>query len=366
MANAIICPACRAQNRPNWEFCARCGEALERAATQVTSHQQTLTGVPDLPSDAPRDASSFYLLLMVVSLVGTVALACRDIARQPTPPPATPGVFTFGGPLPPSPAPAAVPANAGVEDARRLLAEGRTAEAIALLEQAAGEEPGNAEYRHMLGQARWTTGNREGALQSYAEAARLDPAAYRAGYAQTLEMIGRVADAAVELEAVLAAQPGNAIAEEGLSRLYFNRGDYAKAVPLLETLAGRTRDPVVLQQLAYAAEKAGDRERAIAAYRDVLTTTPQADVARGLLAESLLAAGRKDEALGVFQEGLQRSPNAPLLQRGLGSLFERTGRTADAAAAYREYARLAPSAPDAAAIAARAARLEASLKGSGS
>ena len=271
MASAIICPACRAQNRSNWEFCARCGEALDRAPTQVTSHQQTLTGVAALSSDAPRDASSFYLILMVVTLVGTVALACRDIARQPTPPPATPGVFTFGGPLPASPAPVAAAANPGVEEARRLLAEGRTAEAISLLERAAGEEPGNAEYRHMLGQARWSTGDREGALQSYAEAARLDPAAYRAGYAQMLEMIGRVADATVELEAVLAVQPGNAIAEEGLSRLYFNRGDYAKALPLLETLAGRTRDPVVLQQLAYAAEKAGDRERAIAAYRDVLT-----------------------------------------------------------------------------------------------
>ena len=68
----------------------------------------------------------------------------------------------------------------------------------------------------------------------------------------------------------------------------------------------------------------------------------------------------------MLQEGLQRAPNAPLLQRGLGSVLERSGRPAEAAAAYREYARLAPSAPDAADISARAARLEASAKESGS
>lgn len=370
MANAITCPACHALNRPNWEFCARCGEELDGAgATQVTSRQQTLTGVPALAEAPPRDAASLYLLLMGVILFGTVAMACRDIAQQPTPPPATPGVFTFGGPVgaaPPAPAASAVPANPGVEEARRLLAQGNAAQAIPLLEKAAGDDPGNAEYQHMLGRALWATGNREGALQSYAQAARLDPTGYRVGYAQALETAGRGADAVAELEAALAAQPGIAIAEEGLSRLYYNRGDYAKALPLLDALATRTRDPVVLQQLAYAAEKAGDRERAIAVYRDVLAAEPRADVARGLLAESLLAAGRKDEGLRLLEEGVQAAPEAPLLRRGLGSLLERSGRPADAAVAYREYVRLAPNAPDVAEVTARAARLEAQTKGSGS
>jgi tetratricopeptide (TPR) repeat protein len=363
MVSAVICPSCRAQNRPNWEYCPRCGEALEGAATQVTSRQQTLTGIR-APEEAPRDASSFYLLLMGVIAFGTVALACRDIASQPPPPPATPGVFTFGGPVsPPPPLTVASPsANPDVDAARRLIGQGNLAGAIPLLEKAASENPGNAEYQHLLGQALWNTGNREAALQSYAQAARLEPGTYRVGYAQALETVGRKEEATAELEAVLAAQPGTAIAEEGLSRLYFNRGDYQKAVPLLEGLASRTRDPVVLQQLAYAAEKAGDRERAITTYRDILAAEPRADATRGLLAESLLAAGRQQDAIAVLQEGLQRSPDAPLLQRGLGSVLERSGRPAEAVAAYREYARLAPNAPDAAEISARAARLEALVK----
>jgi predicted Zn-dependent protease len=368
VANAIICSACHAQNRPTWEFCARCGEPLEASDTQIVARQQTLTGVPALAEGSPRDSSSFWLFVMVAVAVGTVVLACRDIAAQPPAPPPTPGVFGFGGPTPtgsPQPSPM-IATNSDVEEARRLVGQGNLAQAIPLLQRAVGENPGNAEYQHLLGRALWTTGNREGALQSYSQASRLDPVAYRAEYAQALETAGRVDEAITELEAARVTQPGTAIVDETLGRIYYNRGDYAKALPLLETVAGRTRDPVVLQQLAYAAEKSGDRERAISTYREVLNAQPRADVARGLLADSLLAAGRNNEALTVLQEGLQRAPDAPLLQRGIGSLYERSGRPAEAAAAYREYARLAPSAPDAADISARAARLEASTKSSGS
>ena len=364
-ANAVICPACHAQNRPNWEFCARCGEPLDSATTLAASRQPTFL-VPAELGDAPRrDSSSFWLFAMVAVAVGTVILACRDIAAQPVATAPSPGVFTFGGPPPASPAPVPPPSvNGDVEQARRLIAQGSQAQAIPLLQKAVGENPGNSEFQHLLGRALWSTGSRDAALQNYFQAARLDPGAYRLEYAQALETAGRTDDAVAELEASLVAQPGNSAVEETLGRIYYNKGEYAKAGPLLDGVAARTHDPVVLQQLAYAAEKSGDHDRAIATYRQVLDTQPRADVARGQLAESLLAAGRGNEAISVLQEGLQRTPEAPLLQRGLGSLLERSGRPAEAAAAYREYARLAPNAPDAGEITARAAQLEASLKGS--
>jgi Flp pilus assembly protein TadD len=292
-----------------------------------------------------------------------VAAACQNIKNSPPPPPPTPGPFTFGGPVPSPPPPVQVAATPGAtdgEEGRRLLAQRRATEAVPMLERAALADPGNAEFLQLLGQALWETGDRDGALRRYAQAARLDPARYRVGYAQTLEMAGQVDAAVTEFEGALVSQPANAISEEGLGRLYARRGDYMKAVPLLERTAARTHDPVVMQQLAYALEKSGDRDRAVDAYRNVLAQEPRADVARGLLAEGLFAQGKQDEAVAVLQEGVQRSPQTPLLQRGLGSILERSGRKAEAAAAYREYARLAPNAPDAAEIAARAARLEAS------
>jgi tetratricopeptide (TPR) repeat protein len=359
MASAILCPACQARNRPKWDFCVRCGESLEGAAVAE----------PRPEAEAPpRDLSRLYLAFMVAVLAGTLAMACREIARQPEPPAATPGVFSFGGPPSPGPSPAAVGrrTDANAEEGRRLLARGQVEEAIRLLETAAAENPENGEYRQLLGRARWASGDREGAVTEYAQAASIDPAAYRLGYAQSLEMVGRLDEATTEFEAVMEAQPESAIAQEGLGRLYYRRGEYAKALPLLESVARQTRDLVILNQVAYAAEKAGDRERAIATYRDVLAAQPTAHVTRGLLAESLLAAGRKDDAIAVLKEGLQTSPEAPLLHRGLGSALERSGRAAEAAATYREYVRLAPNAPDAAEIAARAARLEAARGGSGS
>jgi predicted Zn-dependent protease len=350
MASAVICPACQARNRAQWDFCARCGESLENVAITEA----------EVGPAAQGDLGPLYLVMMVAVLAGTVALACRDLATHPAPPAASPGVF--GGLAAPAPAPSPVtqPGSGDAEAGRRLLAQGKGREAIPLLERAAADNPDNAEYQHLLGRALWDTGSREEGLSSYGDAARLEPATYGVGYAEALEILGRSDEATSAFEAVLAAQPANTVAQEGLSRIYYRRGDYARALPLLEGLAVQTRNPVVMQQVAYAAEKTGDRERAIATYRAVLAAEPRSDVVRELLAESLMAAGRKEDAIGLLREGLQRTPEAPLLQRELGSALERTGQPAEAAAAYREFVRLAPNAPEAAQIAERAARLEAS------
>jgi predicted Zn-dependent protease len=368
MAMAVICPACGARSRPTWDICARCGEPLKGGVTLPAAKVPTVVvrlGGESTAEEPMGDSGSVYLALMCAVFLGTVALACRDIARQPPPAPASPGVFAFGG----SPAPAPSPAPVVETDAdlgRRLLGQGRAAEAVPLLERAAAADPGNAELQYTLGRALWASGSREAGVRSYGEAARLAPVAYRLLYAQALQELGRVDEAADEMQAFLAAQPGDTLAQDALSRIYYGRGDFARAVPLLEAIAARTRDPVILQQLGYAAGRAGDRERSVAAYREALALQPAAQVARSLLADSLVAAGQKDEALAVVQEGLQRTPESPRLQRALGSVLEEMGRRAEAAAAYREYARLAPNAADAAALSARAERLEAALQREGS
>jgi len=360
MANALICPSCRSRNKQSWEFCARCGEPLDAAAVEAASPASYSS-----PRDGgPRgDFASFWLTLTLALLAGTAVVACRQIAKEPPPPPPSPGVFTFGGPQPappPAASPVPVPGLQQAEEGRRLVAQGRTAEAIALFEQAAGADPRNAEYRQLLAQALWDTGSRDAALRSFSDAAGLDPSRYRQSYALALEMAGQT-DAAVEqLRQVVSEQPQNEVAAEALGRIFYDRGDYSGALPLLERSAARTRDPVVLQKLAYAVESTGDRDRAISVYREVLAAEPRADVARGLLAENLFQKGQSDDAVALLRDGLARNPDAPLLQRGLGSVLERNGKAAEAAVAYREYARLAPNAPDAVEIAARAQRLEGS------
>ena len=245
---------------------------------------------------------------MVAIAVGTVVLACRDIATQPPPSPPTPGVYTFGGPTPP-----ASPAVPPVVGQRRR----RGSPALPEPGQPRGSDPAAARRRPVKIRA---TGSTSTCSVGLSGRRAIGMARSRATCRPPASTPGRTAWSTPRRSRrwaaprrpqrssrrLLVAQPGSAIVEEGLSRIYYNRGEFDKAVTLLGSVAARTRDPVVMQQLAYAAEKTGDRERAISTYRDVLSAQPRADVARGLLAESLLAAGRGNEALSVLQEGLQR------------------------------------------------------------
>jgi hypothetical protein len=115
-------PASR--NRP--ATCVRCGESLR---------SRNRRGCPEGEGSAPPDLSSLYLVIMIAVVAGTLALACRDLASQPAPPAATPGVFSFGGPPSPGPSlsPASEPVDTDAEAARRLMAEGNATEAIPLL-----------------------------------------------------------------------------------------------------------------------------------------------------------------------------------------------------------------------------------------
>src|SRR5574339_395038 len=43
-ADALICPACGARNKPKWEFCVRCGESLQDAETAAPLAKTVVKG----------------------------------------------------------------------------------------------------------------------------------------------------------------------------------------------------------------------------------------------------------------------------------------------------------------------------------
>src|ERR1044071_8027715 len=53
-SDSVACPACGARNRTKWEFCARCGEALQTAAKTAAPARasKTATAAEPRPSDA--------------------------------------------------------------------------------------------------------------------------------------------------------------------------------------------------------------------------------------------------------------------------------------------------------------------------
>jgi Flp pilus assembly protein TadD len=357
---AVVCPRCGALNRPTWEFCARCNEALEGALPVDEG-----TSPAEATEEAERRASSFganaiaagaALALLVLGIAGW-----RYASQAPPLPRPDPSLFTVATQPPELPAAAAStrPGVADFQEGRRLLAAGDAQGAAVRLAAAVAADPENAEYHMAYGNALWRMDDRDGALAEHAEAARLDPR-LQMQYARSLDIAGHAAEAAREYEDILAKNPGAVTVQEDLGRMLFRNGDYAKAASHLQlAFQARPDDPVLAQELAYSLDQAGDRTQATDMYRQVLAQAPQAVIARGLLAEALVQEGKQGEALSLLDEGLRDTPTAPLLYREKGSVLERSGRPAEAAASYRAYARLAPNAKDAKELAARAARLEA-------
>ncbi len=357
---AVVCPKCGALNRPTWEFCARCNEALEGAlpAEEGASPAESAEEAEGRPSSLGPSA---IVLLAAVALVALGVAGWRYASKAPPLPRPDPALFTMATRPPelPTPAPSTAPGAAEFAEGRRLLNSGDLAGAVAQLAAAAAADPGNAEYHNVYGHVLWRAGDREAAIAEHAEAARLDPR-LQMQYARSLDIAGHAAEAARQYEEILEQNPGAVTVHEDLGRMLFRNGEYVKAAShLQQAFRARSDDPVLAQELAYSLDQAGDRERATAMYRQVLAQAPQAVMARGLLADALAEQGKQGEALSLLDEGLKDTPTAPLLYREKGSVLERSGRPAEAAAAYRAYARLAPNANDARELAARADRLEA-------
>jgi Flp pilus assembly protein TadD len=356
---AVVCPKCGALNRPTWEFCARCNEALEGAlpVEEGTPTEAAEEGEGRVSSFGPNAIA----LGAALALLGLGIAGWRYASQAPPLERPDPSLFTVATQPPelPPAAPSDGPGTADFQEGRRLLNSGDPEGAVVRLAAAVAADPANAEYHRVYGHALWRTEDREAALAEHAEAARLDPR-LQMQYARSLDIAGHTAEATQQYEEILAKNPGAVTVQEDLGRMLFRNGDYVKAAAhLQQAFQARPDDPVLAQELAYSLDQAGDRVRATAMYRQVLNQAPQAVMARGLLAETLVQEGKQGEALSLLDEGLKDTPNAPLLHRQKGSVLERSGRTAEAAASYRAYARLAPNAKDARELAARAARLEA-------
>jgi predicted Zn-dependent protease len=368
-ADAIACPACGARNKPKWEYCARCGESLQ-GATVVTAPGKTppktkgkskvkiLIHEHEKESAIPPGAI-VALGLILVAVLGFAAW--RFASQAPASQAADPKLFTLPstpkGP-PPAVAPASGPGSADFNDGLKMLAAGRSAEALGLLAKAASDAPGNARYQSVYGEALMAAGDKANALGHFADAARLDPTGFTLPYARALVGAGRDAEAIPVFEQALAGGTSPAVSEE-LGKIYYKTGNYAKAAPLLEqAVNSRPDDPAIRQELAYAVAQTGDKAKAVELYRSVIALAPGADMSRGRLSELLFEQGKGEEALGILKVGVDINPTLPDLRRRLGNMLERAGKPQEAIQQYREYAKLAPNAPDAKDLAERAARLE--------
>jgi tetratricopeptide (TPR) repeat protein len=351
----VVCPACGTRNKTSWEYCVRCGESLEGAATSAPARPPA---APVQESDGAWKTWAGTVALIAVAVGGFLyirqANATSPVAeRSPLTIPTLPKQPVEPAKAPPQAGPGAKDFGEGA----RLLRAKRFADAIPLLQNAVSAEPENGLFLSTLGEALLENGQPEEAIAQFQAAAAASDA-YRVPLARALEKAGRTTEALREMEAAA----GNAASEdarEELGHMYYRAGQYDKALPLLASVAERRPgDALTLQEVAYAAGKAGDSKKEEEIYKKILARRPDATVARAQLAESLSRQGRGEEAMATLREGIEQNPGSAVLRGAEGALLDRQGRVPEAIASYKEALRLAGETEQGRKIAARIAELQ--------
>ena len=358
---ALVCPACGVQNRPTWEFCAKCGDSLE-GATLTTTQQEDLAVEPDAPAaeEVSGVPSTVVLSGWRWSSWGRSRFSPGARPAKPSPrpsptrrcSPSPPCRPIFPRPRP-SPRPRAPRSSRRARGSPRPDLEG----ARDSFADAVATDGTNPAYRTAYGRALWDLGGRQQALSELGIAARLDPQRQLA-YARALDVAGSRGTPWSSTRRSWSRNPDATVVHEDLGRLLYRDGNFGGAA----APGARGRGPPPGTRFSARSSPTPSmpparRPPPEQVYREVLDAAPEAAISRGLLAENLYqrswrgGAGRASGRPAGF-------PDAPLLQRQLGSVLERNGKRAEAAEAYRRYAQLAPNAPDARDLTARAAQLE--------
>ena len=174
--------------------------------------------------------------------------------------------YKKSAPKPAAPPAAPVPAGSSAfSQGRLLLLQGRYAEAVRLLGEAAAQAPAEALYRGYYAKALWQSGAREEALREYDSAVQLSPGSveYRKDRALAYMALDRRAEAAGDFELVLQSDPNQMEALRALAQLKAGQGDGEGSAALLKrALQIRGGDPELVQDLAYALEKSGQLDEA--------------------------------------------------------------------------------------------------------
>lgn len=146
-----------------------------------------------------------------------------------------------------------------------------------------------------------------------------------------------------ELEALVAADPGNPVFRGKLAQAWKERGELGRSVPLYRQAAeDAPADPEAWYNLATALQQAGR----IAEAREALTTAMRLDPSRPEAHNTLgivhLAEGKPDAARQEFELAAQLDPRNAQALNNLGNVLRSLRRPAEAEDAYRRALAAAP------------------------
>jgi|GEM_PF-1646412 len=156
---------------------------------------------------------------------------------------------------------------------------------------------------------------------------------------------GRVDEAIVKYKEAVAEDPKNVLAAYELALAYASKNDYANCRSVLEPVA-RIADPaqvIVLTMLGNCHDAAGNRAKAIDAYRRALAIAPDNPSVNYELGIALEAAGKYAEARDALKIDTRARPGHASGRRALGFAFSKEGFRAAALMEYLHFLALEPS-----------------------
>jgi tetratricopeptide (TPR) repeat protein len=198
---------------------------------------------------------------------------------------------------------------AEIQEGRRALQERKPGPAAEVLQAASGKCPGSAELYDLLGIADDMLGQAANAERAFREAIRLEPrtARPRTNLAVSLIRTGRQAEALRELEAVLAFEPANQVANANLAAWYTQNREFVRALRSFNAIGAERsavvrQDPKLLLGLVECLLATGQSKRA-------LTLLPQA--AEDRAASFRFSLGTLLAGYGLYREAIQQMEAVP-------------------------------------------------------
>lgn len=188
----------------------------------------------------------------------------------------------------------------------------RYKDAVQVLEKLVSLQPKNAEAHLLLGEARDNNFDKEGAIQEFKlaiEASGLTPlpdAHFELGY--VLWKLQRFDDAESEFQKELERDSTHAPSTYYLGNIALERGDWSRALPLLEKASGAIPESFsVHYDFGKALLQAGQAERAIEEFKKAIDLNPKDSTVHYQLGQVFKRLKREDEARREFAKARELS-----------------------------------------------------------
>lgn len=209
-----------------------------------------------------------------------------------------------------------------------------------LFEHAIAVIPDNGPAHFFLGTALQRV-DRAAAIRQFQEALQIKPADDNAlvGLSNALYAEGDFEDALKDAQLAVRANSRNPTAFKTLGILELHAGQNQQALKDLQQSLALKYDP---HTAAEAAEAAGNRDEAIAKYREALQFRESDPDLHNNLGALLAEAGQNDDALREYKAALKIDPKFYDAQMNLGALLSRMGNDAQAAKEFETAAKMRP------------------------